>query len=172
MLIFAAVLQFLVAVAFVSIPIVRARHGNSAKVNAEAELTRQGVPVTVLQDNNLSFDASGHETAAPVSVAAVMVILAGLNLSGSHWGQVLTWIFQSIVLAGNVLILYSQLTAVKAVKAAFARNGDPMLDRIDVPALLRAAESGFPSWVPVLQNTRHTVVFAASALALVATIIA
>ncbi|MBF9134210.1 hypothetical protein I0C86_35545 [Plantactinospora sp. S1510] len=172
MLIFAAILQLFVALAFVSIPLVRHRYGTSAKVNAEAELTRQGVPGTVLKDNNLSFDASGHETAAPVGVAVVMVILAGLNLSGSHWGQVLTWIFQSVVLIGNGLILHSQLTAVKAVKAAFARNGDPMLARIDVPALLKAAESGFPSWVPVLQNARHTVVFAASALALAVTVIA
>ncbi|MBE1486879.1 hypothetical protein [Plantactinospora soyae] len=172
MLIFAAVLQLLVALAFVSIPLVRHRHGDSAKVNAEAELTRQGVPVTVLRDNKLSFDASGHETAAPVAVAAVMVALAVLNLSGNDWGPLLTWIFQSIVLVGNALILHSQLTAVKAVQAAFARNGDPMLDRIDVPALLKAAESGFPAWVPILQNARHTVVFAASALALVATVIA
>jgi hypothetical protein len=172
MLIFAAILQLLIALAFVSIPVVRHRFGSSAKVNAEAELNRQGVPVAVLRENNLNFDASGHETAAPVSVAAVMVILAGLNLSGSHWGPTLTWVFQTIVLIGNALILHSQLTAVKSVKAAFARKGDPVLQRIDVPALLKAAEKGFPSWTPLLQNTRHTVVFAGSILALAATIIA
>lgn len=171
MLIFAALMQLLVALAFVSIPSVRHRYGNPAKATAGAELTRQGVPVAVLEENKISFDASGHETIAPVTVAAVMVILAGLNLSGSHWGQVLTWIFQSIVLIGNALILHSQLTAVKSVKAAFARKGDPMLERIDVPALLKAAENGFPSWVPALQNVRHTVVFAGSVLALAATII-
>ena len=71
--------------------------------------------------------------------------------------------------AGNCLILYSQLTAVRSVRAAFARSGDPMLVRIDIPALLRAAEGGFPSWTWTLQNVRHTVVFGASALALVAT---
>jgi hypothetical protein len=171
-IIFAAVLQLLVALAFVSIPVVRHRYGASAKTNAEAELEHQGVPVAVLAENKISFDASGHETLAPATVAAVMAILAGLNLFGSHWGQVLTWVFQSIVLVGNVLILYSQLTAVKSVKSAFARKGDPMLQRIDVPALLKAAESGFPSWVPTLQNARHTVVFAGSVLALAATIIA
>jgi hypothetical protein len=102
-----------------------------------------------------------------------MVILATLNLLGEPWGQTLTWIFQPLVLLGNALILYSQLTAVRSVESAFARKGDPMLQRIDVTALLKAAESGFPRWVlPTLQNLRHTVVFAGSALALIAAIIA
>jgi hypothetical protein len=172
MMTFAAILQLLVALAFVSIPLVRGRFGDSAKVNAEAELTRQGVPVAVLAENKLSFDASGHETAAPVTVAGIMVILAALNLTGNSWGESLTWVFQSLVIVGNALILYSNLTAVKSVQAAFKRKGDPMLQRVDVPALLKAAESGFPSWVSILQNVRHTVVFTGSALALVATAIA
>ncbi|MFI7446968.1 hypothetical protein ACIBQX_05655 [Nonomuraea sp. NPDC049714] len=173
MIVLAAVMQVLIALAFVSIPLVRHRYGTGAKQNAEAELTRQGVPVTVLEENKLSFDASGHETAAPVTVAVIMVILATLNLLGEPWGQTLTWIFQPLVLLGNALILYSQLTAVRSVESAFARKGDPMLQRIDVTALLKAAESGFPRWVlPTLQNIRHTVVFAGSALALIAAIIA
>jgi hypothetical protein len=173
MLTFAATLQLLIALAFVSIPLVRHRYGANAVTNAEAELTRQGVPTTVLKDNKLSFDASGHETAVPVTVAAVMTVLAMLNLSGNHWGQTLTLVCQSIVLAGNFLILYSQLTAAKSVQNAFARKGDPMLQRIDVHALLKAAENGFPTWVmPILQNIRHTVVIGGSILVLAAMIIA
>jgi len=168
MLVFAAVLQLLIALAFVSIPLVRHRYGATATANAHAELRRQGVPVTVLADNKMNFDASGHETAAPVAVAAVMTTLAVLNLAANPWGQTLTLIFQSIVLAGNFLILYSQVTAAKSVAAAFARKDDPMLHRIDVKALLKAAESGFPTWVmPILQNIRHTVVIAGSVLVLV-----
>lgn len=169
----AAILQILVALAFLSIPLVRHRYGPQAQAAAEQELTRQGVPVTVLAENKLRFDAGGHETAAPVSVAAVMVGLAALNFGGSHLGLVLTWVFQSIVLAGNVVILYSQLTAATSVRAAFARKGDPMLQRIDVRAFLDAAETAFPRWVmPILQNIRHTIVFAGSVLAIVATIVA
>ncbi|KAA2251190.1 hypothetical protein F0L68_37845 [Solihabitans fulvus] len=168
----AAISQLLVAAAFVSIPLVRHRFGTAAKTAAEAELGRQGVPVTVLAENNIRFDASGHETAVPASVAAIMLVLAGLNLAGSGWGQLLTWIFGSIVLLGNCVILYSQLTAVKSVQAAFRRKGDPMLAGIDVPALLTASEAGFPAWVWVLQNVRHAVVFGASALALVAVTVA
>ncbi|MEV6861381.1 hypothetical protein AB0M44_10300 [Streptosporangium subroseum] len=172
MITFAAVLQLLIALAFLSIPLVRHRYGADAKANAEAELERQGVPVAVLKENKLSFDASGHETVVPAMVALVMTALAVLNLSGNHVGEVLSWIFQPIVLGGNFLILYSQLTAAESVKAAFKRKGDPMLQRIDVRALLKAAESGFPTWVmPILQNIRHTVVIAGSVLVLAALII-
>jgi hypothetical protein len=76
------------------------------------------------------------------------------------------------VLAGNVLIVYSNLTAAKSVQAAFRRKGDPVLQRIDVRALLKAAEKGFPAWVWVLQNVRNVVVFAGSALALAAAAVA
>jgi hypothetical protein len=96
-----------------------------------------------------------------------------LNLAGNEWGQTLTWVLQPLVLVGNGLILYSQLTAAKSVRAAFKRKGDPTLLRIDVPALLTAGGSVFPHWVmPTMQNIRHAVVFAGSALALTAAIVA
>ncbi len=163
----------LIAMAFLSIPLVRHRYGATATASAEAELSRQGIPTAVLKDNKLSFDASGHETAVPAAIALVMVILAVLNLAGHQWGQTLSWIFQSIVLAGNLVILYSQLTAAKSVRKAFERKGDPTLLRVDVRALLEAAENGFPRWVfPILQNARHAVVIAGSVLVLVAMSIA
>jgi hypothetical protein len=165
----AAVAQILVALAFVSIPMLRHRFGaTTAKANAEAELTRQGIPTRVLAENKLTFDASGHETAAPVSIAAVMVTVAALTLAGNEWGVTLTWIFSSLVLIANALILWSQLTAVQSVQKAFKRKGDPMLERVDVPALLKAASSGFPSWTPILTNVRHGIVFGGSIVALAA----
>lgn len=79
----------------------------------------------------------------------------------------MTWVLSSLVLLINGAILWSQLTAASSVRAAFERKGDPVLLRVDVPALLAAAESAFPHWVmPTLQNIRHTTVFAGSALAL------
>ncbi|GAA4599674.1 hypothetical protein GCM10023194_80410 [Planotetraspora phitsanulokensis] len=164
--VFVAVMQLLVAAAFVSIPLGRHRYGPAATASAEAELERQGVRPTILAENGMRFDAGGHETAVPVAVAAVMVALAGLNLYGGDLARPLTWVFQSIVLLGNCLILYSNLTAVKSVQAAFLRKGDPMLARVDVRALLKAAEDGFPAWTWILQNVRHVVVFGASILAL------
>ncbi|RJL30045.1 hypothetical protein [Bailinhaonella thermotolerans] len=165
----AAVMQTLVALAFVSIPLVRHRYGATATARAHAELTRQGVRTTVLAENGMRFDAGGHETWAPVGIATLMLIPAALNLAGVSWAGTTTWILQSLILAANCAILYSQLTAEKSVRAAFARKGDPDLARIDVPALLKAAEAGFPAWTWTLQNARHIVVFGASVLALAAT---
>ncbi|MGW6404807.1 hypothetical protein [Streptomyces sp. NPDC055134] len=68
------------------------------------------------------FDAGRHETCAPASVAAAMVGVAVLNFMASTWGQTLTWVFSSLVLALNTLILHSQLTTAKSVQAAFRRK--------------------------------------------------
>ncbi|MFJ5776447.1 hypothetical protein [Streptomyces sp. NPDC093094] len=163
---FVAVLQLFVAAAFVSIPVVRHRYGADAMAGARAELARQGVRTTVLHENGMRFDASGHETAAPVTVAAVMVTLAALNLFDGPWAVPLTRVLMVLVLLGNGVILYSQLTAVRSVRSAFARRNDPELARVDVPALLKAAEDGFPRWTWTLQNVRHTVVFGAALLSL------
>ncbi|MFG2642520.1 hypothetical protein ACGFYP_16320 [Streptomyces sp. NPDC048370] len=164
----AAVMQILIALAFVSIPIVRARFGPAATIAADRELDRQGIRPGVLAENDIKFDASGHETWAPASVAAVMITIAALNFAGSGWGQTLTWIFQSLVIVMNGLILLSNLTAVSSVRTAFERKGDPELTRIDVPAFLRAAENAFPGWVRIQQNIRHAIIFGGSALALAA----
>jgi hypothetical protein len=163
-----ATLQVLIALAFVSIPVIRARWGADAQAAAEAELTRQGVPATVLAENKLRFDAGGHETAAPVGIAAVLVALAALNVFGTSLGEPLTWWLQPLIILVNGAILYSQLTAVRAVEGAFAKKGDPLLARVDVPAFLTAAEKAFPSWVfPGAQNLRHTIAFAGSAAILI-----
>ncbi|WP_433573082.1 hypothetical protein [Streptomyces sp. CA-251247] len=164
----AAALLLLIAMAFVSIPMARARYGARAQAAAEAELDRQGVPTRVLAENKLRFDAGGHETAVPVGVALTLAVLAALNLTGNAWGATLSWIVLPVVLLGNVLILHSRLTAVRTVQAHFAKSGDATLQRIDVVALLDAAEKAFPSWVlPGLQNVRHAVVTAGSIALLV-----
>lgn len=164
----AAVMQLLVAAAFVSIPLVRHRFGPAAKAAAVTELRRQGVRPEVLEENRLRFDAGGHETAAPVAVAAVMIGTAALNLAGADLAQLLTWIFSSAVLLMNAVIVYSNLTAVRSVEAAFRRKGDPELARVEVAPFLRAAEDAFPGWVRAQTYVRNTVVFAGSAVALAA----
>ncbi|MGH3392588.1 MAG: hypothetical protein ACRDOO_27280 [Actinomadura sp.] len=164
----AAVMQLLVAVAFVSIPMVRHRFGPAAKAAAVAELRRQDVRPQVLEENKLRFDAGGHETAAPVAVAAIMTATAALNLAGADLAQLLTWIFSSLVVLMNAGIVYSNLTAVKSVEAAFRRKGDPELARVQVAPFLEAAENAFPRWVRAQTYLRNTVVFAGSAIALIA----
>ncbi len=173
MLTVAAIAQLLIAAAFVSIPLVRHRYGAAAKAAAEAELNRQGVRPGVLAEHGMRFDAGGHETWAPLSIALVMVALAGLNLASVPWGQTLTWICQVLVVIVNIVILYSNLTAAKSIEHAFAKTGDPELARIDARRFLAAAENAFPRWVmPWLQNARHAIVFGGSILVLVALIAA
>lgn len=164
----AAIMQLLVAVAFVSIPVVRHRYGRVAKAAAVAELRRQNVRPEVLEENKLRFDAGGHETAAPATVAAIMAVTAALNLTDAGLAPLTTWIFSSLVLVMNAGIVYSNLTAVKSVETAFRRKGDPELARVEVAPFLKAAEDAFPRWVRAQTYIRNTVVFAGSAIALIA----
>ncbi|MFU8854411.1 hypothetical protein ACNAW0_26005 [Micromonospora sp. SL1-18] len=95
-----------------------------------------------------------------------------MNFAGADLAQILTWIFSSLVVLMNVAIVYSNLTAVKSVQAAFRRKGDPELARVEVAPFLQAAEDAFPRWVRVQTYLRNTVVFAGSAIALVAVSVA
>ncbi|MFG2601780.1 hypothetical protein [Streptomyces sp. NPDC048462] len=164
----AATMQLLVAAAFVSIPVVRHCFGPAAKAAAVAELHRQDVRPEVLEENGIRFDAGGHETAAPVTVAAVMIATAALNFAGAGQARLLTWIFCSLVLLMNAAIVHSNLTAVKSVEAAFRRKGDPELVRVEVAPFLRAAEAAFPCWVGIQARLRNAVVFGGAAVALAA----
>ncbi|MEV7239229.1 hypothetical protein AB0N06_36710 [Streptomyces sp. NPDC051020] len=168
----AAAMQLLVAVAFLSIPLVRHRFGPAAKAAAVAELRRQEVRPEVLEENRLRFDAGGHETAAPVTVAVVMTAVAVANIAEADSARLLTWIFSALVLLMNVVIVYSNLTAVRSVEAAFRRKGDPELARVEVAPFLRAAEGAFPGWVRIQTYVRNTIVFGGSAVALLAVSVA
>ncbi|WUH98718.1 hypothetical protein OHR68_35240 [Spirillospora sp. NBC_00431] len=165
----AAVMQLLVAVAFVSIPVVRHHFGPAAKAAAVAELRRQNVRPGVLEENKLRFDASGHETAAPATVAAVMIATAALNLIDADLARPLTWVFSSLIIVMNAGIVYSNRTAVKSVQTAFRRKNDPELARVEVAPFLKAAENAFPRWTRTQTHIRNTTVFTGSAIALLAT---
>ncbi|MCX0271557.1 hypothetical protein NLM24_12735 [Nocardia zapadnayensis] len=162
-----AAIELTAAAAFVSMPIARHRYGTAAMVGAEAELARQGVRTTALRENGMRFDASGHEWWAPGGVATLLVLVAGLNLAGFDWMRPVNWVVLSLLLLGNSIIVYSNLTAVQSVQAAFRRKNDPELARIDVPTLLEVAESGFPSWTWTLQKARNLVVFTGTALGMI-----
>jgi hypothetical protein len=101
-------MQLLVAVAFVSIPVVRHRYGPAAKAAAVAELRRQNVRPEVLEENKLRFDAGGHETAAPATVAAITTGTAALNFAVAGLAPLMTWIFSSLVLLMNAPDLHPQ----------------------------------------------------------------
>jgi hypothetical protein len=131
-------------------------------------LRRQNVRRQVLEENKLRFDARGHETAAPAAVAAIMTATAALNIAGADLAQLMTWIFSSLVLLLNAVIVYSNLTAIKSVQSAFRRKADPELARVEVAPFLKAAENAFPRWVRLQTYLRNTTVFAGSTIALIA----
>ncbi|GAB4589287.1 hypothetical protein [Nocardia sp. IFM 10818] len=161
-----ATVQLVAAAAFVSMPIVRNRYGAAAMAKAEGELARQGVRTTALRENGMRFDASGHEWWAPGGIATLLVVMAGLNLAGFDWMRPVNWVVLAALFLANCVIVYSNLTAVQSVTAAFARKNDPELARIDVPTLIKVAESGFPNWTWTLQTARNTLVFGGSLLGL------
>ncbi|RDI51925.1 hypothetical protein DFR68_104409 [Nocardia mexicana] len=162
-----AAVELVAAAAFVGMPVVRHRYGAGAMAVAEGELVRQGVRATALRENGMRFDASGHEWWAPGGIAALLVVMAGLTLGGFEWMRPVNWVVLSVLFLANCVIVYSNLTAVKSVRAAFRRKNDPELASIDVPALIKAAESGFPAWTWTLQNIRNAVVFGGAILGLV-----
>jgi hypothetical protein len=161
-------IDLVIAAAFVSMPIVRDRYGAAAMAAAESELAGQGVRTTALTENGMRFDASGHESAAPLSIAAIMIALAGVNLADPAVARPLNWVLLTLVLLTNTVIVYSNHTAVSSVRAAFRRKGDPELIRVDIPALLAAAEAGFPAWTWTLQTLRNIAVFGGSVVGLAA----
>ncbi|MGW5438521.1 hypothetical protein [Nocardia asteroides] len=166
-----AAIEIAIAAAFVSMPVVRHRYGKAAMATAQAELSRQGVRTTALHEHGMRFDASGHESTAPLSVAAIMLFAAGLNLAGSDLARPVNWVVLTLVFLGNCVIVYSNHTAQRSVTAAFARTGDAELARIDVPALLDRAEAGFPAWTWTLQKARNAMVFGGALLGLALAIV-
>uniref|UniRef100_A0AAU2JS45 Uncharacterized protein n=1 Tax=Streptomyces sp. NBC_00049 TaxID=2903617 RepID=A0AAU2JS45_9ACTN len=101
----AAALQLLIALAFLSIPLVRSRYGGHAQAAVEAELGRQGVRTTVMAENGMRLDAGGHETWAPVGIALAFTVPAVFHLAGNPLGETLTWIVQPLVVLVNCVIL-------------------------------------------------------------------
>ncbi|MBT2467529.1 hypothetical protein J7E97_06510 [Streptomyces sp. ISL-66] len=85
-----AALQILIALPFLSIPLVRNRYGARAQAAVEAELSRQGVRTTVMAENGM-HDAGGHETWAPVGIALALAVPAVAGLAGSGWAGTVSW---------------------------------------------------------------------------------
>lgn len=163
--ILATILQMLVALAFLSVPILGLVYGSASQAAAEAELTRQGVSPAVLTEFGIAFDESGIATLVPAAVALILVTLALRNLVGSRTSRVLTWFFLPLVLVGNYLIMASNAAAVQTLQSVFKDH--PTARNINVQALLDASGGAYPTWVPFLQDARFVVVTAGSLLIIV-----
>jgi hypothetical protein len=141
----AATLQLLTVIPFLLGTFVVLRYGADAQAAAKAQMVRQGLPAGLLDEQGINF--GGSETLAIVLVL-ILAALALLNLAGKRGGQILSWIFQPILLAMGVIIIPAQLFTARFLESSFTNSGDPVLARIDVHALTDAAAHVMPSWLP------------------------
>src|SRR5690242_11855012 len=106
---FAAGLQLLTALPFLLSIIVVWRYGADAQAAAQAELTRQGVPTSVLAEHGISFGSNTAEIPIPAAIILVLVVLALLNLAGRRVGRTLSWIFHPILVVAGIVIIPGQV---------------------------------------------------------------
>ncbi|MFD1048137.1 hypothetical protein ACFQ1S_22645, partial [Kibdelosporangium lantanae] len=102
---FAAGLQLLAALPFLLSIIVVWRYGADAQAAAETELSRQGVPTSVLADHGISFGSNTAEIPVPAGIILVLVALALLNLAGRRAGRIGSWVVHPVLfVAGGWMI--------------------------------------------------------------------
>jgi hypothetical protein len=163
----AATLQLLQAVAFLVQSLLAYRHGANAQRAAEAEVAKQGLPAEVLAQNGVRFSESGAELVLPVAIVACLATLASLNLAGVEVGRISTWILQPIFLVAAGFVTANQVFAVRFLRSAFDKSGDPTLQGINVPAFVDAAMGAFPAWFRYLVVARFALVTVGSGLVIV-----
>ncbi|MFI0424168.1 hypothetical protein [Spongiactinospora sp. 9N601] len=154
------VLQFLLAVAYLIVPLVGHRFGPAAQQAADTEIRRQGHDSAVLTKHGLDFSASTASVAVSMAIAMGLATLAVLNLGDR---PLLTWIFQPILLIAGGFITTAQVFVVRFVEAALRKSGTT---DIDAKALIRAADAAFPRWFRFLVVTRFLLTTAGSAAVL------
>jgi len=161
----AALLQVLLAVTFVVIPVVGARHGPAAQRAAENDVTRQGSPAAVLTERGVDFGASRGSIVAAVAIGVCFAVLATLNLAGSDAGRILTWILQPILfLGGGLIIMPGEVFTTRYVEAAFRKAG---VADIDVKAFVNTASAAYPPWFRSVIITRFALATLGSILVVV-----
>lgn len=159
-----ALLQVLLAVTFVVIPVVGARHGPAAQRAAENDVTRQGFPVTVLAERGVDFGASRGSIVAAVAIGMCFATLALLNLAGDDVGRILTWILQPLLFVAGLIIMPGEVFTTRYVEAAFRKAG---VRDINVGAFVDAASAAYPPWFRSVIVTRFVLATLGSVLVVV-----
>jgi hypothetical protein len=157
-------LQCVLAVTFVVLPVVGARHGPAAQRAAETDVARQGFRVTVLAERGVNFGASRGSVVVAVAIGVCFATLAVLNLVGSDLGRVLTWALQSLLFVAGLVIMPGEVFTARYVGAAFRKAG---LQDIDVRAFVGAASAAYPSWLRLVVLTRFLLTTVGSVLVVV-----
>jgi hypothetical protein len=161
-----AVTQWLIALAFLTVPLLGLIYGTDVQAAAEAEVVRQGQPAAVLIDNGLDFAEVGVALLVPLLVVFTLGAL-GLGIrAGKRPAQILSWIAIPLVLLGNIAIMASNASAAQTLQTVFVQSTDERLHRLDARAVLDAATAAYPDWLPYLTHTRNAVVLLGALLAI------
>ncbi|MFI9204113.1 hypothetical protein [Streptomyces sp. NPDC053048] len=163
----AIALQLLLAATFLVIPVTVWFTGGAAQRAAEAETARQGYPAEVLARHGIRFKERAWEFSLALSIAAILLTLAGLNLTASTTGRTLSWIVEPIVLLVVGFITAGQVFAARYTEAALKKSDDPAVRTIDARAVIAAASAQFPSWLRPLVLLRFPLATLGSALVIV-----
>jgi hypothetical protein len=155
-------LQFLLALAYLIVPLAGHRYSSAAQQAADTEIRRQGHSPTILVKHGLDFTASTASVMVSMAIALCMAALAVLNLGGQ---SLLTWILQPILLIVGGFVTTSQVFVVRYVEVALRKSGTT---HIDAKALIGAAEASFPGWFRSLVVTRFLLTTAGSLVILLA----
>ncbi|WP_280235918.1 hypothetical protein [Nocardia cyriacigeorgica] len=142
----AGLLQLLLAGMFVVMLVAYRTAGPRAQRAVDAEAVRQGVDPEVLGEHWVRLEEGRWGFAVGYAIAAVLTVLAALNLSGSEIGRVSTWVVQPLVFLGVGYVTTIQVFAIPMTASAFARLDDPRVRGLDIRVALRAAADALPSW--------------------------
>uniref|UniRef100_UPI002454AEA6 hypothetical protein n=1 Tax=Nocardia brasiliensis TaxID=37326 RepID=UPI002454AEA6 len=120
--------------------------GPRAQRAMDAEVARRGVAPEVLAEHGVRLNEGRGAFIAGYAIAAVLVGLAVLNLSGAGIGRVLSWVAEPLVLLGVGFITTMQVFAMRMTVSAFAKLEDPRVRGLDIGAVLQAGFDTLPSW--------------------------
>jgi hypothetical protein len=162
-----SILQYLLAATFAVIPVIAYRYGKQSQSAAEADVTKQGFPVSVLAQHGVKIEERAVDTLFPFAIALVLAALASLNLARLNIGHTMSWILQPIVLIGGGLVTATQVFVTQYVESVFRKSSDPVARAVDVKAFMTAATTVFPAGFRALVITRFVLTTLGSAAVLV-----
>jgi len=140
----AGLLQLALASAFVAMGACAWRYGADAQRAAEGEVLRQGYDAELLARHGVNFRERAAELVLPLSIAALLVLLAVLNLRESGIGRSLSLVVAPILLVAGGAVTASQVFAVHSIESAFRKADDANLRAVNVRRFVDAAIDVFP----------------------------
>ncbi|MBU3064516.1 hypothetical protein KO481_23655 [Nocardia sp. NEAU-G5] len=142
----AGVLQLLLAAMFVVMLLAYRTAGPRAQRAVDAAAARQEVAPEVLAEHGVRLTEGRSAFFVGYAIAAALVVLGVLTLSGNELGRLLSWVAEPLVLVGVGYVTTIQVFAVPLTVSAFAELGDPRVQGLDIRAALQAAAEALPSW--------------------------